>query len=46
MVTARLLRLVAYNPEVVKVWIVVVIIGREFSHLRIAVNRGLGKASP
>jgi CDP-diacylglycerol---glycerol-3-phosphate 3-phosphatidyltransferase len=30
MVTAALIALVAYNPQVVKVWIVVVIIGREF----------------
>ena len=30
MVTAAFIALVAYNPEVVKVWIVVVIIGREF----------------
>ncbi len=30
MVTAALIQLVAYNPHVVKVWIVVVIIGREF----------------
>jgi len=30
MVTAALIALVAFNPEVVKVWIVVVIIGREF----------------
>jgi CDP-diacylglycerol--glycerol-3-phosphate 3-phosphatidyltransferase len=30
MVTAAYVALVAYNPEVVKVWIVVVIIGREF----------------
>jgi CDP-diacylglycerol---glycerol-3-phosphate 3-phosphatidyltransferase len=30
MVTAALVALVAYNPEVVKVWIAVVIIGREF----------------
>ena len=30
MVTAALIQLVAYNPEVVKVWIAVVIIGREF----------------
>jgi CDP-diacylglycerol---glycerol-3-phosphate 3-phosphatidyltransferase len=30
MVTAALIALVAYNPEVVKVWIAVVIIGREF----------------
>jgi CDP-diacylglycerol--glycerol-3-phosphate 3-phosphatidyltransferase len=30
MVTAALVALVAYNPAVVKVWIVVVIIGREF----------------
>jgi len=30
MVTAAFVALVAYNPEVVKVWIVVVIIGREF----------------
>ena len=30
MVTAALVALVAYEPEVVKVWIVVVIIGREF----------------
>jgi CDP-diacylglycerol---glycerol-3-phosphate 3-phosphatidyltransferase len=30
MVTAALVALVAYNPQVVKVWIVVVIIGREF----------------
>ena len=30
MVTGALIALVAYNPEVVKVWIVVVIIGREF----------------
>jgi CDP-diacylglycerol--glycerol-3-phosphate 3-phosphatidyltransferase len=30
MVTAAYIALVAYNPEVVKVWIVVVIIGREF----------------
>ncbi len=30
MVAAALIALVAYNPEVVKVWIVVVIIGREF----------------
>ena len=30
MVTAALIVLVAFNPEVVKVWIVVVIIGREF----------------
>jgi CDP-diacylglycerol--glycerol-3-phosphate 3-phosphatidyltransferase len=30
MVTAALIALVAYNPEVIKVWIVVVIIGREF----------------
>ena len=30
MVTAALVALVAYNPHVVKVWIVVVIIGREF----------------
>jgi CDP-diacylglycerol--glycerol-3-phosphate 3-phosphatidyltransferase len=30
MVTSALIALVAYNPEVVKVWIVVVIIGREF----------------
>ena len=30
MVTAALVQLVAFNPEVVKVWIAVVIIGREF----------------
>lgn len=30
MVTGALIALVAYEPEVVKVWIVVVIIGREF----------------
>jgi len=30
MVTTAFVALVAYNPEVVKVWIVVVIIGREF----------------
>lgn len=30
MVTAAFIELVAYNPEVVKVWIAVVIIGREF----------------
>ena len=30
MVTSALIALVAYNPQVVKVWIVVVIIGREF----------------
>ena len=30
MVTAALIALVAYNPQVVKVWIAVVIIGREF----------------
>lgn len=30
MVTAALIALVAYNPDVVKVWIAVVIIGREF----------------
>ena len=30
MVTAALVALVAYNPDVVKVWIAVVIIGREF----------------
>ncbi|MFP5248948.1 MAG: CDP-diacylglycerol--glycerol-3-phosphate 3-phosphatidyltransferase, partial [Acidobacteriota bacterium] len=30
MVTAALIELVAYNPGVVKVWIAVVIIGREF----------------
>lgn len=30
MVTAALIALVAYNPEVIKVWIAVVIIGREF----------------
>src|ERR1035438_4409587 len=30
MVTAALVALVAYNPAVVKVWIAVVIIGREF----------------
>jgi CDP-diacylglycerol---glycerol-3-phosphate 3-phosphatidyltransferase len=30
MVTAALVALVAYNPEIVKVWIAVVIIGREF----------------
>src|SRR5580698_8496740 len=30
MVTAALIALVAYNPEIVKVWIAVVIIGREF----------------
>ena len=30
MVTGALIALVAYNPQVVKVWIVVVIIGREF----------------
>ncbi|MGA9063050.1 MAG: CDP-diacylglycerol--glycerol-3-phosphate 3-phosphatidyltransferase [Terracidiphilus sp.] len=30
MVTAAFVALVAYNPQVVKVWIVVVIIGREF----------------
>jgi CDP-diacylglycerol---glycerol-3-phosphate 3-phosphatidyltransferase len=30
MVTAALIALVAYNPDVVKVWITVVIIGREF----------------
>lgn len=30
MVTAALIQLVAYNPHVVKVWIVVVIIAREF----------------
>jgi CDP-diacylglycerol--glycerol-3-phosphate 3-phosphatidyltransferase len=30
MVTSALVALVAYNPDVVKVWIVVVIIGREF----------------
>jgi len=30
MVTAALIALVAYNPEVVKVWIAVVIISREF----------------
>ncbi len=30
MVTAALVALVAYNPDIVKVWIAVVIIGREF----------------
>src|SRR5579863_523348 len=30
MVTAALIQLVAYNPQVVKVWVAVVIIGREF----------------
>ena len=30
LVTAALIQLVAYNPQVVKVWIVVVIIAREF----------------
>lgn len=30
LVTAALVQLVAYNPQVVKVWIAVVIIGREF----------------
>ena len=30
MVTAALIALVAYNPDVIKVWIAVVIIGREF----------------
>jgi CDP-diacylglycerol--glycerol-3-phosphate 3-phosphatidyltransferase len=30
MVTAALVALVAYNPQIIKVWIVVVIIGREF----------------
>ncbi len=30
MITAALIALVAYNPQVVKVWIAVVIIGREF----------------
>lgn len=30
MVTAALIALVAYNPQVLKVWIAVVIIGREF----------------
>ena len=30
MVTSALIALVAYNPDVVKVWIAVVIIGREF----------------
>ncbi|MGC9224041.1 MAG: CDP-diacylglycerol--glycerol-3-phosphate 3-phosphatidyltransferase [Terracidiphilus sp.] len=30
MVTAAFVALVAYNPDVVKVWIVVIIIGREF----------------
>jgi CDP-diacylglycerol--glycerol-3-phosphate 3-phosphatidyltransferase len=30
MVTGALIALVAYNPEVIKVWIAVVIIGREF----------------
>jgi CDP-diacylglycerol--glycerol-3-phosphate 3-phosphatidyltransferase len=30
MITAALVALVAYNPEIVKVWIAVVIIGREF----------------
>jgi CDP-diacylglycerol--glycerol-3-phosphate 3-phosphatidyltransferase len=30
MVTSALVALVAYNPQVVKVWIAVVIIGREF----------------
>ena len=30
MVTGALIALVAYNPEIVKVWIVVVIMGREF----------------
>jgi len=30
MVTGALIALVAYNPQIVKVWIVVVIIGREF----------------
>src|SRR5208282_1027899 len=30
MVTGALIALVAYNPQVVKVWIVVVIMGREF----------------
>jgi CDP-diacylglycerol--glycerol-3-phosphate 3-phosphatidyltransferase len=30
MVTAALIQLVAYSPQVVKVWIAVVIIGREF----------------
>jgi hypothetical protein len=30
MVTGALIALVAYNPQVVKVWIVVLIIGREF----------------
>ena len=30
MVTGALIALVAYNPDVVKVWIVVIIIGREF----------------
>lgn len=30
MVTAALIALVAYNPQIVKVWIAVVIIGREF----------------
>ena len=30
MVTGALIALVAYNPQIVKVWIAVVIIGREF----------------
>jgi len=30
MVTGALIALVAYNPSVVKVWIVVIIVGREF----------------
>jgi len=34
MVAGALIALVAYNSDVVKVWIVVVIIGREFSHQR------------
>ncbi len=44
MVTAALIQLVAYNPDVLRVWIAVVIIGREFliSGLRsIAATEGL-----
>src|ERR1039458_6922308 len=35
MVAGALIALVAYNPEVVKVWIVVVIIGRELAVLTV-----------
>ena len=39
MVTAAFVALVAYSPQVVKVWIAVVIVGREFLISGLALDR-------